>query len=369
MASLRRTLHLVSPVFVLRRHYILFVGLFIVIPAAGAAATTVAVERTETAPVFKQVRLTGTVTSPEVSQVSTSVGGLVKAVHVDTGDHVAAGAPLLDLDRRLESLTLQQAQAATREAREELADARRRLAEARRLIREQSVSESRVQSLEAEVRIDAAVVERLEAEERHQAERLARHGVTAPFAGVVSRKLTAPGEWVEPGTAVVELVNLNGLRLDFQSPQTYYPQIGQDTEVSVRLDALPDRPLKGHVTATIPVSDPDARTFTVRVHLDHEDVPVIPGMSAHGELKLATGRRSVVVPRDALIRYPDGRITVWVLNNTNGEPTVSERRVETGLTFDGRVEIRAGLQSGTRVVVRGNEALQEGQNVRLYGSE
>lgn len=327
-----------------------------------------AVEHAQIAPVFKEVRLTGTVTSPEVSQVSTSVGGLVEAVHVDTGDHVNAGATLLELDRELEGLTLQRAQAATREAREKLADARRRLTEARRLIEEQSVSESRLQSLEAEVRIDAAVVERLEAEERHQAGRLARHRLTAPFAGVVSRKLTAPGEWVAPGTAVVELVDLDGLRVDFQSPQTYYPGIGQDMEISVRLDAMPERPLKGHVTATIPVSDPNARTFTVRVHLDEDDVPVIPGMSAHGVLKLSTGRRSVVVPRDALIRYPDGRITVWVLDSNGGESVVNEARVETGLTFDGRVEIRAGLEAGAQVVVRGNEALQEGQTVRVRGS-
>lgn len=320
-------------------------------------------------PVVRELRLTGTVTSPQVAQVSTSVGGLVQRVHVDTGDRVEAGAPLLELDRELETLALREAEAATREAREQLADARRRLAEAKRLVRDHSIAESEVLSREAEVRIAAARVERLEAEERHQAARLARHAVTAPFVGVVSRKLTAPGEWVEPGTEVIELVDLDRLRLDFQAPQTYYPHIAPRAQVAVRLDALPERRLAGRVTATIPVSDPDARTFTVRVHLDEDDVPMTPGMSAHGVLDLATGRRSVTVSRDALIRYPDGRVTVWVLNDPDNGPTVSETQVQTGLTFSGRVEIRAGLDAGQRVVVRGNEALRQGQPVQVRGDE
>ncbi len=339
-------------------------------PSGGAAAPDAVAVRAEiavTGPVVRQVRLTGTVTSPRVAQVSTSVGGLVEAVHVDTGDRLEAGAPLLDLDRELAVLELERAKAATREAREQLADARRRRAEGRRLLKERNIPESEVRSREAEVRIDRAVLARLEAEQRHQAERVARHTVTAPFPGVVSRKLTEAGEWVEPGTAVVELVALEALRVDFQSPQSYYPRIGVGTGVSVRLDALPEQRLDGRVTGTIPVSDPAARTFTVRVHLDDDDVPMTPGMSAHAVLNLETGRRAVVVARDALIRYPDGRVTVWVVNDSDGTPTVTQRLVETGLTFGGRVEIRSGLEAGTRVVVRGNEALEEGQRVRLQG--
>jgi multidrug efflux pump subunit AcrA (membrane-fusion protein) len=74
-----------------------------------------------------------------------------------------------------------------------------------------------------------------------------------------------------------------------------------------------------------------------------------------------------VVPRDAIIRYPDGRVIVWTLEPGDDGPVVAEQRVETGLTFSGRVEIRAGLAPGARVVVKGNEALQAGQPVRVAG--
>ncbi|SCY47202.1 efflux RND transporter periplasmic adaptor subunit [Thiohalorhabdus denitrificans] len=341
-------------------------ALLVLLPHPGTAqdAPPVEIQPAETAPIVEEVRVTGTVTSPRVAQVSTSVGGLVEEMHVDSGHWVEAGEPLLELDRELEALQLRQEQAAVKEAREELADARRRLSEAERLARDQNLPESELRAREAEVRVATATVERLQARADHQAERLERHRVEAPFTGVVARKRTAAGEWVEPGTPVVELVALEELRLDFQAPQAHYPRIDEQTPVRVHLETAPDNPLKGEVAATIPVSDPEARTFTVRVHVDRDAAPITPGMAASATLLLETDRTGVVVLRDALLRHPDGRETVWVAREEDGKLTVRERRVETGLTFDGQVEIRSGLEDGDRVVTRGNESLQEGQEVR-----
>jgi multidrug efflux pump subunit AcrA (membrane-fusion protein) len=86
-------------------------------------------------------------------------------------------------------------------------------------------------------------------------------------------------------------------------------------------------------------------------------------------LRLPTGERKVVVSRDALLRHPDGRVTVWVLDDNGGQTKVSERRVHTGLAFDGRVAIDTGLDAGARVVVQGNEGLHEGQSVRVVEPE
>jgi RND family efflux transporter MFP subunit len=337
--------------------------------AAAQEAPLVATSRADTAPIVEEVRLTGTVTSPDVARVSTAVGGQVTEVHVDSGDRVAEGAPLVRLDRELAKLELRRERAAVAEAEAELADARRRLAEAKRLAEDENIPASELRSRETEVQARKAALRRLRAAAEHQSAQLARHGVKAPFTGVVSRKLTAAGEWIDPGTAVVELVALEGLRLDFPAPQTYYPRIDTDTPVTVALDALGGEPIPARVGATIPVSDPEARTFTVRVHPEPDDLAITPGMSAKATLRLATGREGVVVPRDALIRYPDGRVTVWTVESGEDGTTVRERQVDTGLTFDGRVEIRSGLEAGARVVTRGNEALEPGQSVRVSGED
>ncbi len=61
-------------------------------------------------------------------------------------------------------------------------------------------------------------------------------------------------------------------------------------------------------------------------------------------------------------------MTVWIPRQNSDSYTVTQQRVRTGLTFAGLVEIVAGLDAGTPVVVRGNEALREGQQVRVQQS-
>ena len=68
---------------------------------------------------------------------------------------------------------------------------------------------------------------------------------------------------------------------------------------------------------------------------------------------------------DAILRFPDGRVTVWVIDNDDDVPVVRERVVRTGLEFNGIIEVTSGLNIGDLVVVRGNETLQEGQSVAI----
>ncbi|MEO1204087.1 MAG: efflux RND transporter periplasmic adaptor subunit, partial [Pseudomonadota bacterium] len=151
--------------------------------------------------------------------------------------------------------------------------------------------------------------------------------------------------------------------------QDFFAALASDTAVEITLDAVPDRSLRGHVDTIVPVKSPSARTFLVRVLAEtlETDGPVriTPGMSARGRLSIETGRRGEVVSRDAIVRFPDGRVTVWVVETSGELPVVRERSVRTGLEFDGQVEIRAGLADGDVVVVRGNETLQEGQSVTI----
>ena len=73
----------------------------------------------------------------------------------------------------------------------------------------------------------------------------------------------------------------------------------------------------------------------------------------------------VVVRRDALIRYPDGRVIVWVVEQDGESSKVSERQVKTGEGFEGMVSIEEGLTGNTMVVIKGNEALRDGQQVTV----
>ena len=96
---------------------------------------------------------------------------------------------------------------------------------------------------------------------------------------------------------------------------------------------------------------------------------MLPGMSARAHFRMDTGKRGITVPRDAVLRYSDGRVIVWVVQDGNGQPTAAERRVAAGLSFAGRVEIREGLSAGERVVIKGNESLRSGQAVTILDED
>ena len=333
---------------------------------AATRQSLVVVDQIGSRNIIEEVPITGTVAAVQVASLSTEVEGLVRSVAVEVGDRIKQGDTLLQLDSVIEALNMESAKAETLRIRAQLEDARRRLKDAQRLSKQNSISLNELRLLQAEVESETAALKRQQAEERRQQALLERHTLKAPFAGVISERKTEAGEWVEPGSPVLTLVAVDNLRLEFRVAQDYYPRINEQSAIIVSLDALPDRQFTGRIQAVVPVTDPTARTFIVHARLDATNVAITPGMSVHGRLRLDTARQGIVVSRDALIRYPDGRITVWVVDQeAPDEPKVSERLVKPGHSFNGLIAINEGLQAGETLVIEGNESLQEGQQVRI----
>ena len=333
---------------------------------AAFAASPVEISQSEQRPVVQIVTVSGTVTSPQSAVLSPSIGGLVEATLVDAGDRVEAGSIVVTLDSELARLSLDRVAAERAQAQIALEDAKRRLAEAEKVGPQRGIAETEIKSLRAEVTRNEAALEAAAAAARQQQAVVRRHEVRAPFKGVVNQRLAQVGEWVNPGDGLVELVATEGLRFDFRVPQSYYARLTEQARIDLTLDAVPDEVVAGRIQSIVPVKDPGARTFLLRVVADAlHSLPVTPGMSARAAIRIDTGRDAVVVPRDAVLMYPDGRKTVWVVEDEDGKPVVHEHRIQAGLEFDGVVEVRSGLEAGLDVVTRGNEALRDGETVLL----
>jgi O-methyltransferase involved in polyketide biosynthesis len=208
-------------------------------------------------------------------------------------------------------------------------------------------------------------VRRLEILEKEQAAVLERHRLVAPYDGVVSRKLADEGEWVETGTPVVELVELADPRLDVQAPQEAFARLAGEVGVKVWLDAFPGRELGGKIGVKVPVKDGVSRTFLIRIHLDDPEKLAAPGMSARAVLTFRGGEPVVQVPRDAVVRFPDGSAKVWTIREEGSAQVAEARDVTLGDSLAGTVGILAGIAEGALVVVRGNEGLRDGQAVEV----
>ncbi|MCF7733961.1 MAG: efflux RND transporter periplasmic adaptor subunit [Akkermansiaceae bacterium] len=337
-------------------------------PAAAAAAGApqpVTVGQAVLAPVTTRLELTGTVTAQRRSRLSSRTAGLIETLHVDAGRAVKKGDLLMELARELPQLTPDQTGEELEQSRIEFADAERLVAEARERASRGGVAKSEAESRETGARVKGAMVRQLEIQEKQQRAVIERHRLVAPYDGVISAKLADEGEWVQTGTPVVELVELARPRLDVQVPQENFALIGGGAAVVVKLDSYPGREFAGRIAASVPVKDPVARTFLVRLEWDGGDAPAAPGMSGRAVFTFESDRQVVQVPRDAVVRFSDGSAKVWTITDEGGVTAAKSLAVVLGESLTDTVQVLEGVAAGVRVVVRGNEGLQDGQAVQV----
>ena len=357
----------------IRAAAILATGVCVSFPAwSQRAPVPVLITPAKLMTVKNTIQLPGTVIASRTAQLSSATGGLVKSVSVQFGGQVSAGDTVVELDDAEAQLQLVQAQAAVQEAQARLTEKQRLFRVGRNLTRRGVLTKDQADSRRAEVIIARAGVKRLRAVEASARQVLRRHLVKAPFSGVVSQQYVESGEWISPGTAIVELISDQDVLVEVLLPQKHYAQLSNDTAITLTFEALGSKVVSGRRVALSPVSDPTMRTFRLRVALaadnDPEIARIAPGMSAQVTLTLISSAQSVAVPRDAVVRKADGRTAVWVVARGDGDQsvgTVSEKVIRIGSTFDEQIVVLDGLSAEEHVVVSGNESLRAKQKVRI----
>jgi multidrug efflux pump subunit AcrA (membrane-fusion protein) len=115
--------------------------------------------------------------------------------------------------------------------------------------------------------------------------------------------------------------------------------------------------------------DPNSRTKKIIFSFTNDDDRINAGMFARIKLNTRGYKNVVAIPAEALVELR-GRTGVYALDH--GDPDgpldgVRFHEVTAGVTVDGETEIRAGIESGTAVVVQGQQFLTDGAKVRIIG--
>ncbi len=129
------------------------------------------------------------------------------------------------------------------------------------------------------------------------------------------------------------------------------------------------------VTTRVPIGDPAARTFVARLEIDNSDGEFAPGMSVRVALRPGDEQwgAALHVPRDALVRLPDGNYRLWLAAG-NGDQTIARATTVQIRRFSGSFAVidpgkgAAQVKPGDRVIVRGNESLAPGQQINIVES-
>lgn len=321
--------------------------------------------------------------------------GYLKAIHVDVGDRVRAGQLIAELEvpemiqeKAHASASLKRTQLQVDRARSEVTRAEadlniRRISYDRlagvmkarpNLVAQQEVdnmaarlSESQAQVIsakaalaaaEAEVQVATATSDKVDTVIGYQR-------ITAPFAGVITKRMADPGEMIQAGTAshvqampVVQLSQIDRLRLVLPVPESAASRVRLGGGVEIRVDSL-KRVIQGRISRFTEKLDTATRTMQTEVDVANPGHEIRPGMFGSARLMLDRKPDALGIPIQAL-GGERGRTSVLVVSDLN---RIARREVETGLETPDMVEIVNGLKEGDLVVLSNRGKLAEGTAV------
>jgi multidrug efflux pump subunit AcrA (membrane-fusion protein) len=185
--------------------------------------------------------------------------------------------------------------------------------------------------------------------------------VRSPYAGYVSERPIARGEFVTTASVIATVLLTNPLKLQLQVPELNAPRIQLGMGVSLSVDAYPDRKFGGRITAINPAIDPTSRAVTVEATVDNPDNALRSGMFVTARITLPGGGQSVFVPRSAIVSDQNtNSYRVFVVKGT----TAQLRVVQIGDEENGAVQILSGVQADEEVATSNLEQLFEGAKVQ-----
>jgi HlyD family secretion protein len=186
--------------------------------------------------------------------------------------------------------------------------------------------------------------------------------IRAPFAGKVNGRPMQPGAIVSPGAAVARIIGSGGVYFEGEVPEANISRVKIGDPVAVSVTALPGRTFAGVVAAVSPQAQEIGRFFNVRIQLSGETAEVRPGMFASGQVRLRTIPNATVVPASSVVER-GGRSVVFLAQDGKAKQVV----VTVGMRQENVVQV-TGINSGDPVIIRGQEALEEGSLIQVQSA-
>src|SRR5512135_1901198 len=300
------------------------------------------------------VEALGNLLASQEASLGAEVGGLVTAIHFDSGEKVRAGQPLVELNP-----SPLKAQLAQLEAQAALAELNLKRDEAQLKIR--AISQAAVDN-------DTAALKSAQAQVAAQKALIAQKTIAAPFPGQLGIRQVNLGQYLAPGTPVVTLQQLDPMDVDFTVPQNQIDLIRIGMKAELQTSAAPGKTFAATVTAIEPQVDTTTRNLKVRARVPNPKGDLLPDVFATVHITQGEARQYVTLPNAAVAYNPYGA-TVFIVKDEgkgpDGKPKlVAEQRFITpGPTRGDQVAIVEGVKAGETVVTAGQLKLRNGSPI------
>ncbi|GHB82881.1 efflux RND transporter periplasmic adaptor subunit [Persicitalea jodogahamensis] len=292
------------------------------------------------------VEVQGTVDAKNSVMVSPKSGGVLTSVLVKEGDYVRQGATMARVDNSV--------------MKESIAEVQNQLAlantvyEKQARLWEQKIG-TEIQYLQAKNNKEA-----LEKKIATLNTQLGQSNIAAPISGVVDQVIAKVGEMAAPGAPIARVVNLSNLKIVAKVADSYVASVKKGDEVIVKFPDL-DQEYKARITFVSTTVDPLTRTFRIEANLPSSN-SLKPNMLAQVQINDATKKDALVIDQN-LVQSTENGTVVYVAENEGGKKVAKSRTVKTGLSYNGQIEILAGLKAGDEIITQGYQEVADGQAV------
>jgi len=342
------------------------------------------------------VKATGEINPRIKVNISAHVVAKIEKLFVNEGDWIEKGQPFLRLeqnvfvaDRDQWAAQLRSAETAVRRQEVALADTASKLRRAQLLYSGGSFTAEQLENAqlsERSARLQLEEAKDLVSQDRANLLRaqtdLGKTVIYAPISGQVIALNAKEGEVVVSGTmnnaasVIGTIADMSEVLAEVDVDETEIVQVQPGQRAELKVDALPKRVYHGKVTEVGSSgynrsSQPDVTFFKVKVLLDDSNRQLRSGMSVRAEIQTKADKGALVVPIQAVVERPplgapggDEIKAVFVVDAGK----VRQRKVDTGISDETRVEVLAGLKVGQKVVTgpyRSLRDLKDGDPVRI----
>lgn len=280
-----------------------------------------------------------------VSLAAAASGRLV-TLNAKDGASVQKGALLAKIDDSDLRANLKQAEA-------NLTLAKQKYDRTKKLQEQGSATAADLESVEASLKANEANIELIKSQ-------ISKTEVRAPFSGKLGFVNVSVGAWLNAGSSIVELNEVNKLKAKFSLPQRYASVVKVGDKITLR-DEERNVEKTGKVSALDATISESSRTRQILVTVDNAKGELIAGSYTSVKVSMEADRNtSFTIPAEALILDREG---AYVFVNKGGKATI--KYVETGLRTPISVQVYSGLEQGDTVIVSGIVSLRPGVGVKI----
>ena len=310
-------------------------------PGPSGPPMVVQVAAVAVQPLWDEEEVVGNVEAAQRAVLAAKVTGVIDAIKVAPGARVTRGQILASIDAREIKARLDSAEAARDQAQKDYARIEKLLKSGSSTRQEFDAATTRLRTADA-VLVEARTM-------------LQYTEISAPFDGVVTRKLVEVGDLATPGKPLLEMENSSLLRFECEIPEALVDRISMGAGLPVTIDAA-GATLAGKVSEIAPSASAGSRTFLVKL-----DLPPAEKLRAgqFGRVRVPVRERPAVLVGEAAVVRRGQIESVFVVE----EGMARLRLVKTGRQMNGRVEVLSGLSGGEKVVVHDAHLLKDGAAV------